>query len=158
MSKISNELRSCIDKAYNYCVNGSAFDEMYKLADRMYKLADRIDSEMVELPKGKDGVPIHVGDTVWDTSSGIEYEVAYINLYPHGTDVKAKSSYNCYAFVVKPKNLTHTKPDSLERIADELESAWIVGDCDFVTVSKNQLREFSDRIRKIAKDDEHEND
>lgn len=44
-------------------------DEIRKVADEydvlaLYKLADRIDSEMVELPKDKDGVPIHVGDTL----------------------------------------------------------------------------------------------
>ena len=44
-------------------------DELRKVADEydvlpLYKLADRIDREMVELPKDKDGVPIHAGDTL----------------------------------------------------------------------------------------------
>ena len=44
-------------------------DDIRKVADEwdvlpLYELADRIDREMVELPRDRDGVPIHVGDTL----------------------------------------------------------------------------------------------
>lgn len=38
---------------------------MSKISDELLALADRIDAEMVELPKDRDGAPIHVGDTVY---------------------------------------------------------------------------------------------
>ncbi len=53
--KISDEIRKWCDGAD---VDGNACGELRDLADR-------IDSEMVELPKDADGVPIHVGDTVY---------------------------------------------------------------------------------------------
>jgi hypothetical protein len=54
MSDISRELRKVADE----CLIGVA-------NTRVSDLADRIDAEMVELPRGKDGSPIHVGDTVY---------------------------------------------------------------------------------------------
>ena len=51
--KISDELREWADV---HC--GEECEEYLGL------LADRIDAEMVELPKDKDGVPIHVRDTL----------------------------------------------------------------------------------------------
>lgn len=45
-------------------------DDIRRIAEEydvlpLYELADRIDAEMVELPMDADGVPFHVGDTVW---------------------------------------------------------------------------------------------
>lgn len=52
---ISDELRELSSKAGIYSNS----------CRKLRKLADRIDAEMVELPKDRDGVPIHVGDTVY---------------------------------------------------------------------------------------------
>lgn len=61
MSKISDELR-------DYCKKVLCYTHYY---DKFWHLADRIDSEMVELPKDKDGVPIHVGDVMeWPYGNG----------------------------------------------------------------------------------------
>ena len=54
MSKISDELR-------DYCKKVLCYTHYY---DKFWYLADRIDSEMVELPKDKDGEYIRVGDTL----------------------------------------------------------------------------------------------
>lgn len=53
--KISDELREFIDE-----------EDLYpRYIAAPWRIANRIDSEMVELPKTADGVPIHVGDTVY---------------------------------------------------------------------------------------------
>lgn len=43
-------------------------------------IADRIDRETIELPKDADGVPINIGDTVYDRD-GHEYSVDHIVMY-----------------------------------------------------------------------------
>ena len=105
----------------------------------------RIDAELVELPKSADGAPIHVGDTVY-LDDGRKAEVRRIQLSERENSI-------CFDvcgdfFSLWPENLTHTAPDSLERIADELE-AW----CDRVDVDGDACdkpRALAERIRKLA--------
>lgn len=54
-------------------------------------IADRIDAETVELPRGKDGRPIHVDDTLYD-SDGTQWTVVHIYYYSpdDGPDVVAQ--------------------------------------------------------------------
>lgn len=124
-------------------------DEIRKVADEydvlpLYKLADRIDAEMVELPKDADGVPIHVEDTVWDCISGIQMAVRRLRL----TDRWAISTDT--GLMPKSSAVTHVRPDSFERIADELEE-WrednrVNGDDEVF----DRAGIFADRIRKLA--------
>lgn len=98
---------------------------------------------MVELPKDADGVPIHVGDTVWGCISGMEMAVHELRL----TDRWTISTDT--GFAPKASAVTHERPDSWERIADELE-AW----CDGVDVDGDaceEPRDLAKRIRKLAK-------
>ena len=123
-------------------------DEIRKVADEydvlpLYKLADRIDAEMVELPKDADGVPIHVGDTVWGCISGMQMAVRQLRL----TDRWTISTDT--GFAPKASAVTHARPDSFERIADEL-AAW----CDGADVDGDACekpRDLAKRIRKLAK-------
>ena len=83
-------------------------------------MAKRIDAEMVELPKDADGVPI-----LTTACRGI------------------KAGF-------RPSELTHTRPDSWKRIADELEELSVdsmVGDIDLLSSCALDL---ADRIRKLA--------
>lgn len=109
--------------------------------------ADRIDAEMVELPKDADGVPIHVGDTVWGCISGMQMAVHELGL----TDRWAISTDT--GFSPKASAVTHVRPDSLERIADELKryanDSCSEDEIDGMTAST--LVDFADRIRKLAK-------
>ena len=124
-------------------------DELRKVADEydvlpLYKLADRIDSEMVELPKDADGVPIHVGDTVWGCISGMQMAVHELRL----TDRWTISTDT--GFIPKASAVTHVRPDSWERIADELEE-WrednrVNGNSEIF----DRAADFSERIRKLA--------
>lgn len=136
MSKISDEIRKCAD-----IYDDKAF--LPKLNSRYHALADRIDAEMVELPKDMDGVPIHVGDTVYTTDGSKAY-VERICIMANTTHVKCAFS-DGRIIEFQPTELTHTRPDSLERIADEIEKADVDGCTD-----------WADRIRKFAKEREHE--
>lgn len=122
-------------------------DEIRKVADEydvlpLYKLADCIDAEMVELPKDADGVPIHVGDTIWGCISGMQMAVHELRL----TDRWTISTDT--GFIPKASAVTHVRHDSFERIADELEE-W----CDRADVDGDACgkpRDLAKRIRKLA--------
>ena len=111
-------------------------------------IADHIDDEMVELPRDKDGMPIHVGDEVWTTFNH-QANVIRICILLDSALVLCKYPNEETAFL-KPYDLTHEYPDSLECIADELEE-WSednrVNGYDEVF---ERARQLSDRIRKLA--------
>lgn len=147
---ISDEIRNRF--SISHC--GSGLLVSNSECDKLLALADRIDAETVELPRGKDGRPIHVGDTVYDE-------------FPDALTVNSITLSDCYARVkasgkravydgLDPERLTHERPDSLERIADELEE-WsednrINGDGEVF----DRARQFSERIRKLAKKEDRQ--
>ena len=119
------------------------------MSEDLVSIADRIDAEMVELPKGADGKPLHLGDTVYD-QEGLEHEIAKIS-FAEGSDHTIKEpqiiSRDACNFIY-PRSFTHERPDSLERIADDLD-AW----CDRTDVDGNacgEPRELAERIRRLA--------
>lgn len=128
-------------------------DELRRVADEwdvtpLYALADRVDNEMVELPKDRDGVPIHVGDTVY-LDDGRKAKVARIQLSEREDSIGFTLCGDFFA--LWPEDLTHARPDSFERIADELEE-WsednrVNGDSEVF----DRASIFADRIRKLAK-------
>lgn len=119
-------------------------DEHSAARDELCKLADRIDREMVELPKDADGVPIHVGDTVWECANGAEMTVKELRMNTDKRWVISTGGGWLYGAL----EVTHARPDSFERIADDLE-AW----CDESDVDKDACgvpRDLAERIRKLA--------
>lgn len=134
--KISDEIREWC----KWC------DEHSAARDELCKLADRIDDEMVELPRDADGVPTHVGDTVWGYASGIERVVTGMNL----TDKLAL--FTDSMCIGRSTDVTHERPDSFERIADDLEKWLDEPSADWDDFKK--ARVLVDRIRKLAKDGE----
>lgn len=130
MSKISKELRKVADE----------WD-----VTPLYKLADRIDVEMVELPKDKDGKPIHVGDTVFDRN-GNKQVALIIELY--GEEGPGWEVNTGYSASLSPSVLTHERPDSLERIADELDE--MVDAAQSADDGCEKLADLADRIRRLA--------
>ena len=124
----------------------------------LYALAGCIDSEMVKLPRDRDGVPIHVGDTVY-LEDGRKTEVVRIELTVEKVFVKetiiccfdfSNGVHKCVTRV--PSKLTHERPDSFERITDELKryanDSYSEDEIDGMTAST--LVDFADRIRKLA--------
>lgn len=140
MAKISDEIRKWCGICRDSCIDEDD-------CDKLRALADRIDSEMVELPKDRDGVPIHVSDTVY-LDDGRKVEVRRIQLNECENSI-------CFDvcgdfFSLWPEDLTHTRPDSWKRIADELEGL-SVDSSDNYYVSTH-CSKLADRIRKLAKE------
>ena len=136
--RISDELRGWADV---HC--GEECEEYLGL------LADRIDRETVELPKDKGGNPIHVGDTVY-LESGSKADVKSIE-FSHG-EHSIVFTVRGKGFLPSPQYLSHERPDSLERIADDLEE-WYT---DYRVGGKGSLGfviESVERIRKLAEKD-----
>lgn len=133
--------------------------------NELRELADRIDREMVELPKDRDGVIIRPYDTVWD-ANGEKREVLYVSLeVPGRTGIvfsmrPGKPGTGGRLVALNPSEVTHTAPDSLGRIADDIELAekWCDQDGEYGTgissVEESTLHEWADRIRKLAKEEE----
>lgn len=130
MSKISDELRNMDNAWLNY-------------------MADRIDAEMVELPKDSDGVPIHVGDVVY-LDDGHKAEVTHIDLMWGTSCIACFASgkdHDCF-----PSGISHTRHDSWERIANELDEQAGSLTKDGYTWQEDAIHDFADRIRKLAKE------
>lgn len=143
MGKISDEIREFVRRSYA--------DE-YMDPKELLAIADRIDRELVELPKDRDGKPIHIGDTVYahgfpDGNGGATCEVCSIELN-EGRESRIELEDFGVVTYRTPSSLTHELPDSFERIADDLE-AW----CDRVDVDGDACekpRDIVERIRKLA--------
>ena len=136
MSKISDELR---EHGNGY------FEQRNGDCEWLYDIADRIDNEMVELPKDVDGVPIHVKDTVYGCSSGMKMSVYELRMRGDGWIISTNAG-----FATDTSIFTHTRPDSWESIADELDE-WCDG-ADADTTTFDVPRDLADRIRKLAKE------
>lgn len=138
--KISDELskRAC-DLFCGYLLDADNCDELSNLADR-------IDNETVELPKDADGVPIHVGDTVYYCNSGFQMKVLSLSFDGQWHITTNKAYVHDASFVA------HEMPDSWEHIADELDGWYEAVDED--GNSCGNPRGLADRIRNLAKKDE----
>lgn len=140
MAKISDEIREWVRRALA--------DEHMDLRE-LDALADRIDKELIELPRDRDGVPIHVGDTVY-LEGGHKDIVDNINL-----SLKDEHSIR---FIVRgngvvrlPNDLTHKRPDSLELIANELEGLSVDSMISDINLVSACALDLAKRIRKLAK-------
>ena len=135
MSKISDEIRERIDD-----------EDLYPGQIAWLRLiADRIDNEMVEPPKDVDGVPIHVGDTVYGCSSGMKMTVYELRMRGDGWVITTNAG-----FATDTSIFTHKRPDGLERIADELDD---FADANYASgLLKQGVKDFAERIRKLAKE------
>lgn len=140
MSGIGEEIREFVQRSYK----DEHMDPRELLA-----LADRVDREMVEMPRDRDGVPIHVGDTVY-LDNGRKAEVSRIVLGWDKTSIDLwLCDKGCFFFSVAPKILTHTAPDSLEAIAGELDDLSESG--EMADETSADMRELAGRIRNIAR-------
>lgn len=145
MSKASDELRKVADT-----YDDKAF--LPKLNGMYHDLADRIDAEMVELPRDADGKPIHVGETMYGLR-GRGRMVVSLRLYGEEdpTWMVSMGTDAC----VHPSRITHERPDSLERIADELDEIkerFRTSDSDTFFA----LQDLAGRVRAQVKEREHE--
>lgn len=142
MSKISDELRAAGNRLFLRESDGYG---------TIMSLADRIDAEMVELPRDANDEPILPGDTVYATSGG-KCTVTSLQLYgKEDPSWMASICGNGGSYISTGCELTHTCPDSFERIADELDEQAGSLTKDGYTWQEDAIHDFADRIRKLAK-------
>ena len=138
---ISDEIRELIDD-----------EDLYpRHIAELRRIADRIDAEMVELPRDRDGVPIHVSDPVFGFRTGDALFVSGILMRAGCVCVRVNHAGKADDWYTTPDAITHKRPDSLERIADELEG-W--SESNRVNGSGEVFYRASvlaDRIRKLVK-------
>lgn len=121
----------------------------------------------MKLPLDADGEPIHIGDVLY--SSGNKFRVVSITVKADEICVAVYADNGTFFPWANPKYLSRKNPEPLEpepaesweRIAGDIESAkgWCDQNGDYgtgiVSISESKLREWSDRIRKLAaKEDE----
>lgn len=141
MSDISRELRKVADERLIGVAN-----------KRVSDLADRIDAEMAELPRGKDGRPIKPGQTVYKAVNGDdgEYVIHSLRCSVPGWVALIKRVGTDSSCIVRPDVLTHERPDSWERIADDIETFGNEADIDDATVEF--LAKIEERIYAIQEE------
>lgn len=127
--------------------NDTSYDDVETICKKIIDLCDT--SDMVELPRDKDGKVIHIGDMVWfegvkETVSAIEMykDIAYIHL----TSPKRPKTFS------SPNVLTHVDIISeYERIAQEIEE---IAAGSSGTVIADDLRLVAEEIRELGDDND----
>ena len=139
MDKLSDEIRRWCDDAYS--------GRKIRTTKDLYDIADLIDHEMVELPKDKDGRPIHVGDKLDGYNETTV--VKRLTLDDDGWFMTCENGF-WFDFTA----FTHHKP-TVEKVMQEmLEKA--VGYSDaHTTVALNAIAEYSAKLR-LAGDGEEQ--
>lgn len=114
---------------------------------RLGRIADRIDSEMVELPVGADGRPIHPEDAAC-CKDGSEFLVAVLKLTDCGWMAYRPGDHVSRS----PGDLYHERPDSLARIADDMRAE--IEPLEHGSFASDDaldaLRDYEARIRALA--------
>lgn len=142
MSDISDELREFVTNNLLFTVESA----------KLTAIADRIDEETVELPRDMDGAPIHVGDTVYTNEERAEYTVRCVTY--HSDEITIGLSANCLMTYMCASDITHERPDSWGRIADELDD-WTTRaaeKCEAFGIEEDALHGFAERIRRLARE------
>lgn len=116
---MTNEGSNLRDLARRWSKNKSIKPGVYNC---LMTIADRIDAETVELPRGNDGRPIHVDDTLYD-SDGTQWTVVHIYYYSpdDGPDVVAQHG-NAEINFEPPDyhGMTHERPDSWKKLERDI--------------------------------------
>lgn len=125
-------------------------DEIRKVADEydvlpLYKLADRIDAEMVKLPKSADGKIWTGRETCfWTNDTDEGYHQLDSLTWRNGIWFVEDIHNTAYT----SESVFYERPDSWERIANELE-AWCDDEDVYGDVCEKP-RDLVERIRKLA--------
>lgn len=111
-------------------------------------------SDMMELPRDKEGVPIHIGDTVW--WDGDKYQVASIRYDTSdffGAEVYIRNVDDMYnAFWRSSNAVTHTEPISdHESIARAIED---ITHCLNDAAASLKLQDIAMELRKLGECDD----
>lgn len=114
------------------------------LKDRILDLCDT--SNMIELPRDKDGEVIHVGDTVYERE-GAEWLVNAINIFENGSNVSVRSG-NVYT-TYRSDVLTHKKPTENAVLAAQIRAV-VRSAISMPNFAVNKLSNIADQIEKLG--------
>lgn len=149
--KISDEIRN------DFLCNDDVGEVAYR---QLLRIADRIDRKMVELPKDAEGRDIPLDTRVLYSEDGALQNVRCFCYHVGctGGDKWVVALENGIERLTSKMHIA--PPDSLERVATDIELAkeWCDKNGDYgtelVSISKSKLIEWSDRIRKLAKNED----
>ena len=130
MSKISDELRKKAKRVRNSRVS------TYRSPSEYERLADRIDQEMVELPRDRDGVPIHVGDVL--TDGEYTFRVDELAAFGDGSWSIRNEDGNAWAACDVTHHHAPTVEDVLREFTDEVWNRC----CEGATASDSGIDEL----------------
>ena len=120
-----------------------------ELLNRIIKLCDT--SNMIELPRDRDGEAICIGDTVYD-NNGEEYKVTgYKTLFENTNIILSNGSEVAYTEKY-PHNLIHKQPVIIELLVARIKR---VMDDDSTTVwAYDELDDIAEQLEKLGDKDE----
>lgn len=120
-----------------------------ELLNRIIKLCDT--SNMIELPRDRDGEVICIGDTVYD-NNGEEYKVTgYKTLFENTNIILSNGSEVAYTEKY-PHNLIHKQPVIIELLVARIKR---VMDDDSTTVwAYDELDDIAEQLEKLGDKDE----
>ena len=123
-----------------------------KMASIILALCDT--SDMVELPIDKNGVPIHIGDTVWYEGNDSPVFVNYIRFSRFTSKASVEiglgedPDHDYGVFWCSSNEITHAKPISdYERIAQTIEE---IANANHGTVTEQDLLLVAEEIRELG--------
>ena len=117
--------------------------------------------ERVKRPAPKvldaDGVEVHVGDTVFERETGEEYKVERVFSGAPDPDfpdhaIRCNKVADPIMHVFKPDQLTHTRPDSWERLEEDAESIRQTIACNFGDFSPSDFKQGGDSLQDRVSD------
>lgn len=117
--------------------------------NRLIELCDT--SNMVELPLDKDGIVIHIGDTVFD-GYGSKWAVNGIGFKSNGVLIDVFLDGECTKFL--PYELTHKQPATIQQLSERMQAVidayWLERGSDL----SMELVDIADQLKELAgKDD-----
>lgn len=125
----------------------SRVEDIFVISRVILDLCDT--SNMVELPRDKDGEVIHAGDTVYD-NAGRKLEVDSIRVFQTGAFVIAILEGEYSNLIYQPFELTHKKPVTVQELSDYMQAVIyeygsVIGNTPYVKLLDiaNQLKELA---------------
>lgn len=119
------------------------------LKDRIIDLCDT--SNMIELPRDKDGEVIQVGDTVY-IGDGIKYEVAGYMMHGNSTEVILAAGAEPVYTKEPASKLTHKRPVTIASVRKQLKHVLDKGEMTSWSMAK--LFDIADQLEKLGDSDD----
>nr|DAT65320.1 MAG TPA: hypothetical protein [Caudoviricetes sp.] len=129
--------------------NTTAEDDCRVMTARIIDLCDT--SNMIELPRDKDGEVIHVGDTMY-TSDGEKHKIAGYIMYENTTDIILGVNSEGTYITTPIDALTHKNTVTIASINKRLKHLLDKGEMSSWSMAR--LFDIADQLEKLGDDDD----